>query len=358
MTYQLSAVVRFCLIVYVFGGILSQSQAQTVEISAPLIETAGEITNVYWTPDSQHVLLWESLVISDRDESAWYNVSLNQNQTWRLTEVSVDQAQSAMLSETLEQASQAIRPDVETGNADNGEGLVIASPNPNYFVYVGEWQKMGEGTFEGGEAFYAYPLILVDVGRNQSIVVPNVYIWSVQNANRDYQINWSADGTAFTVSTVSNFAAENIHYVTGYAKALDDISTVKLTDVIPYGITYNLASLSTDGSQVILEGIVYTPESVSSNLLIWNADHPETIHILTEGDWIKGLSFDQNETHILFIGKKGLQKINIQTREIILLDATLNSNTVSRAWFSPDREHIAMIRNEGDVAKLFITDIP
>jgi hypothetical protein len=353
--------VVLCLML--FGSLVwAQDDPPPVAISAPLMDTSSEIASVYWTPDSQSLIFEEKLILPDEQNNQWYFASVTARGTWTVTKTTAACAQSLMLTDAMSETSQRSIFEFTRGIAYNGEGVVVASPNPNYFVYVGKFQQMGEGLSEGNGPFYAYPLILADISQARSIVVPDVFISDLRNANVTYQINWSFDGTALTVATQSNFGAENLYYVSSYAADLTDIQTTRIrsieVDDIIRGVSYPFAGLSNDGKAVFLQGITQTSNDLRLDLLMWNVEDPEKSQVLIEDESIVTAAFSPNEESVVFIGRDGLQLANVETGKITLIDATLNRKTVARAWFSPDRQRLALITYEGYDVKLLVVDLP
>jgi len=342
----------FCLFINI--------QAQTSDSFEPLIETTDNVANVYWSSDSKSLVFSTQPIIGDTKEQ-WYSTDFKSDgASPSLQKITSDQALVALFGETSMIDTEGLR-NLKRGTDGNGaESLIIPSPNNLYYVYVGEMQEM---RYEGQTPFYAYPLILVDVLRNQSLVVPELPIFDLDDSNIFYHINWSQDSTAFTVSTRSDFAAENLYYVSAYSPELSSVTvervrSVSVEDQI-VGVEPEFSSLSVDGKQVLLRVIVYTSEDIESNLLLWNVENPNMNQILID-EAFSGASFSADGKSIIFIGHAGLQKINLMTKEVALLDASIHSKWAYRAWFSPDRRWMAFaaLGDSAPAAQLYVIPVP
>lgn len=352
-----------CFMLFV-PNLWAQDMPLNIEISKPLFQTVSEIASVYWTPDSEGLMFRENSIFPDEYDARWYFASATAIGEWAVRVTTADDVQAQMLVLALSGTSQRYIFEFKRGHAYNGEGIVAASPNPNYFVYVGESQVMREGLGEGNGPVTGYPLVLVDVSQNRSIIVPEVIISDLRNANETYQIDWSSDGTALTVYTQSNFAAENIYYVSSYSQDLTAIETQQLEILeigeILHGISPRFGSLSKDGKRVLLSVVTLTPDgSRRSGLFMWDVENLNASQVLVQDMPVVAAAFDAHEENILFVTREGLlHTVNLQTHIITPISLSLDAITIGSAWFSPDRQRIAVIGYKDNEANLFIVTLP
>jgi hypothetical protein len=74
----------------------------------------------------------------------------------------------------------------------------------------------------------------------------------------------------------------------------------------------------------------------------------------------KGVTFSEDGQQVIYISQKGLMEYDFETEETTLLDTTINSTWVNRAWFSPDVSKVALLEVSQNNSRftLYIADIP
>lgn len=237
-----------------------------------------------------------------------------------------------------------------------GTSQVIPSPNGRYLAYV-TYRAYDTVTPETFGNF----IELADTLTQKMVIVPDVYIDRLE-IESGYRIRWSSDGSAFTIRRHSDFGSDEIYYVSGYS---DDLSAIKTTHLELFeaegrivGIRTDFSGLSNDGRSLILSGRTALNEV---NLFLWQVDNPlQNRILLSSSHTFMTADFSPDERSVIFINQDGLQRIDVETGEITMIDASINSTWIFQAFFSPDKTKIALIERLDGIAenRIYVVDIP
>jgi hypothetical protein len=94
---------------------------------------------------------------------------------------------------------------------------------------------------------------------------------------------------------------------------------------------------------------------------IWNSEDGDNDQFIAAGQDVVSAIFTDDDQAVLYIGDNGLMKYNLVIGETLLVDASINSTWVDKAWFSPTGKQIALLKSDAplsDLNTLYMYDIP
>jgi hypothetical protein len=291
----------------------------------PIVSTAATIQNVHWSADSQHLFF---------EAETWYDVTFKVTNV-QLSETSFSKIQVSQVSaQTLAQLSLATDTNTNTS-------LIFLSPNSHYAVYAAPKTADTVG----------YPLALTDMRLNKTTLIPQIEIQNLEDVDFGYRIDWSSAGTAFTVRRHSEFGADSLYYVSGFSNNLNAATVTEFsqvnTDGENIGIDPSVSAISADGDSLLLSGYFYAPHRLEARLLLWQVDAPEkTTRLPAQKEGLITAAFSADGSSVLFIDPNGLQRIELSTRQITMIDPTINAVRFERGWFSPDASKLALLERK------------
>ncbi|MCU0498642.1 MAG: hypothetical protein MUF87_14925 [Anaerolineae bacterium] len=311
----------------------------------PILNTFGYILNVRWSEDSQTLSFQEiypphfSVQGPDPfdDSTKWYNVTINTS-----AQHEVNKSSQPPFNPTLQQALARLPVAMD----DDGErGMIILSPDQRYVVYA------AQDFIEGEQHF---PLAITEIATGWTGMTEEIFISSPSVLARIYQLNWSADSSAFVVDFNTGFGDDRKFHVTGYASDRDEIAqkliVTRISELNFNGRTIyagvGVTGISSDGNRLLLDVIFRQGEY---NLMIWDLhDTSQSQVIVYGGEMANFISADfvNEDQEVLYIDPTGLWQYDLTTDALKLLDESINSSWVDYAWFSPNGRWMALLDRE------------
>ncbi|HEX2620152.1 MAG TPA: hypothetical protein VHL11_08400 [Phototrophicaceae bacterium] len=255
------------------GGVIP-AEAQISDYS-PIFIAPYYITNARWSDDSRLFTFQEVALIPSKDNPYIYTETeqgfYTTTETWHGYPVvpgqSVRSDTQLLLSNQWLLASQIGKPanNLRRATYKNGQiSFIFISPDKRFAVYPSPEPDSG-----------GFPLSITNLETGQTIVADGasgIYIPFLVDFSLGYHVIWSGDSTAFTIETTSAYAAAPVHYVTGYADDLNNITFTEVDQGVPlenpeifFGQPW---ALSHDGKRVLV-GVWY-----DAGLAIWDTEKP------------------------------------------------------------------------------------
>jgi hypothetical protein len=239
---------------------------------------------------------------------------------------------------------------------DGAISFIFPSPNERYVVYAAPRQR--------GDPF-GYALAVTDVITRYTSIISNVRTVYLSDFTNFYNVIWSAGSTAFVVQHDSGFAADITTYVSDNAADFNPAKIVDLSRIDINGrsleTSREFAAISEDGKKVALSVRANVNESY---LLIWNSKDIVSSQFIPTGQYyypVVAAAFVNGDQVVLYISEEGLMKYELATQETVLIDASINSTWVDKAWFSPTGKQIALLDSAAlpsEKNTLYMYDIP
>jgi hypothetical protein len=217
-----------------------------------------------------------------------------------------------------------------------------ASPDGRYVVYA--MQDMQR-------------LALGDRLLGQTNLIPDVSIPDPTTGPDQFRVLWSADSTALTVVFASAYSDEfGAVYVRGFTHNPAAIETVTIGASLIDGRAFRhltVHDLSADGSTILLSGAeIYPNSDLPPSLpipILWTPAAPKDGEIFDSlAGMIRGASFEADESKLLIVNELGLVRFDRISKQVAVLNSAISAEWVSRALFSPDAEHAALIHEDVD----------
>jgi hypothetical protein len=314
----LAGVLVFVAASFLLGNRISAQQAFIL-----VYETdANSIINKGWSNDGRF-FVFQDLVVGVGHQSAadkWFQYNV---ETDRLSETS----RSFFVPELTEAQLQRY----EVINQYGEVGYTWPSPNGRYLVYSGRKQR-----YEGYVG-------IVDLTTGNYLVT-DMAVYAPYDPDYGFSVKWSDDSTAFTVKTVTGFAANRVYYAFHFQPSLTDIDYMEIT----YSLVFNgytpsivdVFDLSSNGQRALLAGY--------ESLFLWNVRDPAQNRVLAENrvHWASFSSATANR--VLFLTSTGILQYDVSTGDTSTYDTTLSSaiNTIDNVTdilMSPDGNHCALV---------------
>ncbi|MGB1289102.1 MAG: hypothetical protein ACPG7F_21390, partial [Aggregatilineales bacterium] len=237
--------------------------------------------------------------------------------------------------------------DVRPGSA---VALAYVSPNGRYRAYPAEGVD-GRGA-----------VALLDIQENDFILLTEILIASLSSPDA-FRVDWSADSSAFTVRRVSDFAADDLFYISNFSK---NVRAATVEQVMEFnvdgqniGVAASRTALSSNGNVLLFVGGFQYPLSITIADLTGKNERINLVLYKTD-TIVKGITFSEDNQRAFFIDGTGLQQIDLESGEVTVLDARINTEWVSRAYFSPNGRHVAILggMNVDGGQWVYVLDVP
>ncbi len=325
------------------------------------------LLNVRWSSDSQRLVFQQRMSLkgeqgmtSEFDQGVislennnWYiypvgatgKGQLIQAHNWPLQALETDQVRNLPIATT-----------------DTQRSFVFTSPDGRYAVYAADAERAGFGSNYSG-----YPLALTDTMLNETAFFEEVNIaYGLKNLE-NYEVEWSADSSAFTVKIEPAFPGATLFYVSGFADGINQARLHRLSNNDGFEIDgeivalqTELGALSANGERLLLKGTVSEDREFEGQywlntwLYDWSVANPIESRQIVRDNTIRAATFAVDQRGILFIGQNGLTYFDLKTDELAVRNPEVKSSWVDRAWFSPDASHVALL--DQDVACLYVLE--
>jgi hypothetical protein len=345
-------VLQFGAIATLFSFV-SVSYAQQTRLEPIFSSEIDSIVNVQWLASGDSLIFQAASVQGTDSEGAtqtqdkydWYEYQIKSSEVTALATNSTLPAQLMPFSQ---------QPALPPANDAAGESsFAFHSPDNRYAVYAA--QKPTDWNYPDN------PLAIADLRTGESMLIDTLFVLVNQDIDSSYIVQWSENSSAFIVFAERLGANPRIYYVTNYMKQLnaltatylDKISVKQQTvyPIIPYDI-------SSDGKRILLDVI---GDNQENQLFIWNTDDSNQSQFITEAkiNLPEAAAFSPiDEQKLIYLDKVGLAELDLNTGATTVLDASLNSTWIDRAWFSPDGKHIALYEKKGlQENNLYVVDV-
>lgn len=314
---------------------------------------ANTVSNAAWSSDSRRFAFGATTFSSDSDagHGQWYVYDIN---TDTVTEAKNWPFQPPLqLTKSL---SSYINPEVA-----EGKDFAYLSPNGQFLVTAGIARTGKPATP------ITYPTVVADVQHNRVFEVP----LAVPAFNRDpfrFQVKWSDDSSAFTLGTAPALEADpsTFTYVSGFAAKTPHLISHDFSVFNYEGHAYNpegVYDISADGSRVLIQSIEGA-SPIQYPIFIWDvhSDTYQKIDGLSLGSHlVTDAMFNSDSTAFYIINNKGFIRYEWLTGLSTVLDATINTQWVDEAFFSPDGRSLILFDNvqssDGVMTKMYLVKL-
>lgn len=306
----------------------------------PIYSTPNEVTNVMWSNDGTRFVFQEAIPTSDNADSPQLGVR-TKNATWKEflpANMQIAEADIWPLEVTI---SSVLLNDIRLASGNGLTSFVFPSPNLQYTVYAAP--KPDNWTLAG------FPLALTNLKTAETIFAKDISVDSLALIDRNYRVDWSMDGSAFTVETSSAYG-EFTYYVSGYQEDIDEIEFTRIDRdlLVPDGSLFGVRplSISTDGKRILISGLSSYEEFY---IYIWDTTDGTKSKPVAKSDQRSFLDavFNEDESSVFYVGREGLTEYNLTSGVTTVIDASINSQWADMAWFSPDATKVALLDIEG-----------
>jgi hypothetical protein len=320
----------------------------------PIFEAVGVIVNLMWLEDENQLAFREDLVEEINAPHFSHLIQWEPEQPASEGVVSLAEVGEVQALIAGDLFAGGLPDDLPVAQVDGAAPFIFVSPNDRYALYPAERPE--------GWTYIGWPLGLTDLHDGRTVVIQDDMI--TNDDPQFYWVRWSADGTAFTIEIIRS-PMEPKYYISGYAEEIENPEVMSFyqsvtigDDVLDYPRSF---ALTADGDQVLVEGGIF---GVDNRLAVWVPGEPEageTIAIAPVGSRFLGGTFIDEDSAILYVGPDGLAHYDRDSGETTILDASINSEVVGRAEFSPDGTRLAFTnpRYPGVSGRyLYVVDVP
>lgn len=302
----------------------------------PIARGTGFDTSMYyWTVDSQNYIYlsieWEIFNVP--------NQSWTTSDSWPIQMTPSEKQQFSL-----------------SGVTDGRDSLVFESPDHHYLAYT---------------AFVDNDQVLAVANRRRGI---KQTLEDVPSENPDsldgFKVLWSKNSRAFIALLRSDegwlFGAT---YVGNITDDLGDLDWTDLNSSIQAELTVkDVYGLSATGDKALLLTVYYDPnkpmllESAADwRLMIWDSVNPQASYLVSDidGKQVLAAAFDHYDAnHLLVLTQTGLVEKFIREGRTYHLNFPFTAKQILSANFSPDGSRMAVVVDEGDLAALYLFDVP
>jgi hypothetical protein len=349
------SVINALVSVYIVFGLSTVAHAQA-SIEPIFTSDLKPIINIRWSADGETLLFFEAPVSGEvlgPPELAeplltpvWYAYQSDPTGGSSLTAYEASPERNTAF---MERSPLPIATDDE-GNLP----LIFPSPDGRFLVYAAQQPANWESNY--------FPLGIVNTQTGETALMEEIIVPIHENMDSSYIIEWSQNSQAFTVFAERLGSVPRIFYVTNFTDTVSEITLMHL-EAVPIGdqtvYPIDIYDVSNDGNRLFLRA--YTIGN-QVNFVIWNAQQPEQSQIiaqLPEGIVAGGAFSGENDQNIVYVDVPGIIQVNLQTGETTILDSTVNTTWVDRAWFSPDASRVALLETtDFEEERLYVIDIP
>jgi hypothetical protein len=311
------------VLVFVAASFLLGNRISAQQAFIPVYETdANSIFNKGWSKDSRF-FIFQDLVVGIGHQSAAYK--------WFQYDVEAKQLSETSRSFFVPELAEAQLQQYEMVNQYGEVAYTWPSPNGRYLVYSGRRQR-----YEGYVG-------IVDLTTGNYLIT-DMEVYSPYDPDYGFSVKWSDDSTAFTVKTVTGFAANRVYYAFHFQPSLTDIAYTEITySLIFNGYTPSIVdvfALSSNGQQALLAGY--------ESLFLWNVLDPSQNRVLSENR-VHWASFPAGtDNRILFLTSIGIMQYDVASGTMSTYDTTLSSaistiGDVTDILMAPDGNHCALV---------------
>ena len=309
----------------------------------PIIVLDEYVINLQWSQASDQLVFeeFDPTGPTVQTTKVWYTIQIGADAApsiMPVTQTDVLQAQANTLS-----VDSQIPP---VAQAQGRVGLVHPSPNGRYQAYPASHP-------DGG----LFSLVLVDT-QTSTLMFFNDIRFDGLNTRDVYTIDWSDDSSVLTVQS-----STMLFYITNFAERVEQATIDQLeyfeVDGQIIGVSPHTTDLSADGTTLLYRG----SRPLSLVVAGISEDTPTESRVLYTTDTrIIDASFTADDESVVFVDGYGLQRIDLETGKVSMLDASINSSWIDRgSRFSPDGSRLAILGeisgNTGDQA-VYVIDVP
>lgn len=306
----------------------------------PFFDLSDFISNPIWALDSKSFIFQYATETGVKTTSpSWFQYQVEGKQLIQTNQWPLQPS----LTSTQQQIFEVM---IDTSGKST---FLFSSPNGRYVVYVSRrWAKIP-----------GFALAIADLQTNEHKILDDI---SVGASTYDllYSVKWSKDSKAFAVN-VDEPPALCSYYVTNFASSVTAATSIYLDRGLPSGSpirdAFRVFDISSDGSQLLLAGNFSNNQA---SIFLWNTlNLPQSQSINGLGNNILAAAFSPNSQYrFRFIGSKGLVEYDMNAGTQTVLDSSISTAWVQKAWFSPNGSRI-ILQDMGipKPARLYYVDI-
>lgn len=322
-------------IIWMFLALVPHNSLFAQEPYKPVYESLAGIVNVSWSLDSRILTFQEAFPLEGGMPDI--GVQAVQFDTWNQYQVDMGILPRQRIWPQQQVATESLQAEIVLAASREGKlSFTFTSPDNRYLIYAAPqpagWDKPG------------WPLAIADLRSGTQILLDEIVVVSLINFGSAYNVNWSADSTAFTVQTLTINGERRIYYVTDFIEELERIRSICLCDGISVNgevrHPYSAYDISTDGSKVVLEDVTNGTER---RLFVWNVKNPSQSQTIAQGSQYIAAAFSLEEVSVLFVSLDGLVEYTLNNGSTRVVDAAISSRWADEAFFSPDLSQIVLL---------------
>lgn len=323
-------------IIGMFLALVPHSSSLAQEPYEPVYESIAGIVNVSWSFDGRILTFQEAFPL----EGGMPDIGVQSVQfdTWHQYQTDVGILPGQRIWPQQQLATESLQAEIALATSREGKpSFTFPSPDNRYLIYAAPqpagWDRPG------------WPLAIADLRGGTHVLLDDMVAVSLINFGNAYNVNWSADSTAFTVQTLTINGERRTYYVTDFNEEIERVSSICLCEGISINdevrYPYRAYDISADGSRVLLEDVTNGTER---RLFVWDLENPAQSRTIAQGSQYIAAAFSlEDENRVLFVSLDGLAEYNLEDGNTRVVNAAISSRWADEAFFSPDRSQIALI---------------
>lgn len=302
----------------------------------PVYESIAGIVNVSWSLDSRMLTFQEAFPLEGGIPDI--GVQSIQFDTWRQYQADGGILPGQRIWPQQQIATENLQTEIVLATSREGKpSFTFPSPDNRYLIYAAPqptgWNRPG------------WPLAIADLRRGTHVLLDDMVAVSLLNFGTAYNVNWSADTTAFTVQTLTINGERRTYYVTDFSEEIERVRSICLCEGISVNdeirYPYSAYDISDDGSRIVLEDVINGTER---RLFVWDVKNSAQSRTIAQGSQYIVATFSlEDENRVLFVSLDGLVEYNLEDGSMRVVNAAISSRWADEAFFSPDRSQIALL---------------
>jgi hypothetical protein len=151
-----------------------------------------------------------------------------------------------------------------------------------------------------------------------------------------------------------------IYYVHNFSDVIEEatatyLDTLNFNNLTVYPL--DLTDVDNDGDRLLIQ--VVTGEN-DYRLFAWNIQDTSQSQLIpqsSEGIIVEAAFSPRDETNIWYIDQSDIVEYSLRRDVSTILNTTVNSIWVDRAWFSPDGAHVALLERDDSQSSLYVVEV-